>query len=161
MSLIEYIKEILENDKGIRNMIAFELDEYTGEKYPAIAIDYVPEGMRTPYICIRSENNMLSNDHDLLSEFSVSIDIFVENDRSITNRLSKQVQELLHRRSMMPYATICNIDGDYSIPVSDISLSARSVRVTCREVRYEFIKKEEITWVTFPITVCVTAHINT
>ncbi|WP_338749788.1 DUF3168 domain-containing protein [Bacillus sp. FJAT-52991] len=127
MSVVDHIQSILENDPTIRNWVSEIEDEMTGIKYPSITQDLSPQGTPMPYIVIRDEGDNPDGDHR--NRLSLSFDVFAENDPTGVKRIAKRIEQLLHRRKLMPYAIAAFNNGQYPIPSGDPSVSGRNVKI--------------------------------
>lgn len=160
MTLIEYIKAILEADKGMQRLLSHEIDEVTGHKYLAIHEGVAPEGTRTPYMCIFDDSDDVA-DAKHLGNVVLSFDVFAENDQRVVRRVTRLVQELFDQRQGMPYFTTAHTLGSRSIPTADNSINAHSTQILFREARYEFVDYKEVKeWDTKDITVYVKVRTN-
>lgn len=155
MTLVEYIKSILEADKGMQRLLSYEIDEVTGHKYLAIHEGVAPEGTRTPYMCIFDDSDEVMNEKHL-GNVMLSFDVFAENDQRVVKRATRLVQEIFDQRQGMPFFTTAHAIGSRSIPTTDNSINAHSTQLLFREARYDFIDYKEVKeWDTKDITVYV------
>ena len=160
MTLAEYVKNLLEQHGGMQKLVSMTQDEMTGEHHMSMSLDRVPEGMKLPYVCIREESDVVT-DEKHVSDVLLSFDIFAENDYTTVKRISRLIQELFDGTTDLPYYTSSVAIGEYPIPTQDVSLNARNVRILYREARPELTYEEETIWALKCLEVYVKIRINT
>lgn len=152
MNLIDEIQYILERDSTIRSLLSFEEDEMSGIRYPSIAQETVPEGMRMPYLCIRTESDLPDGDH--LNRLLLSFDVFAENNPNAVDRVALRIEQLFDRRKLMPFAITGIRSGIYPIPSGDPSIKGKNTKILYRYPR-EDLAEEDSEWDTNTVPVYV------
>lgn len=114
MNLIHYMQYIIETDRTIRDILSYEEDEWTGIKYPAVAYEEAPEYFQAPYLIIRDELSMITEEtHE--TRRIVRFECIAKKPID-AKRVATRLEQLFTRRNMYPMAVIALPYGRYPMP---------------------------------------------
>lgn len=137
MNLIKYLQYIVETDKTIRELLHFEVDEWTGIKYPSVVPDNVaPEGIGMPYMLIYDEVSTPNEDHEMRR--LIRFEVVAENNAEAVDKAMIRLEQLFHRRNLMPYAPVSFLMGRMPKP-TDAGLNGSILTIMVRQHRQDLL----------------------
>ncbi|ANB66114.1 hypothetical protein GFC29_3879 (plasmid) [Anoxybacillus sp. B7M1] len=132
MHPLDWVQSELEADAELKSMLSV----YQG--YPAITQEVVPDGMQMPYLILRSEADVPSN-NPLINEILVSIDVYAEGDRVLVRSIGNRIEKLLDMTSPFPHCISCFRAGRYPIEQPDPSIKMENLKFKIRYPREDLI----------------------
>lgn len=137
---LDIIQEIIEAEPGITGLLGtFAVyDEATQQerKFPNVAQDVVPDGMRRPYIVLREEADTMAA-NDLFGNALVSADIFVEGGRGLALEIAGKVEKLFRNKHYADSPDGIGTGARKSFVRSSLNVPQPDPSVKCRNVKIE------------------------
>lgn len=131
---LDIVQYILEHDEVITNNISNYND------YPAVFQEFAEADAKYPYIVLRNEST-IGEENELLDKSLISVDIFVQNNRSKARNIRNRIRQLFFNKQYDSFeegieqgAVMSYLRGTYQPEQPDKTIKCEQVKVVLRTV---------------------------
>lgn len=142
---LDIIQEIIEANPSITDLIG-KTTTGSGQTYPNVAQEDVPDDMERPYIVLRLESDGMEQ-NDLLGSALISADIYTEGDRTKAREIARALERVVHNKMYGPGSDHVGAGAlqtfkrfKYEPPQPDPSVKCVNVKIALRFYRDDLIE---------------------